>query len=184
MRANDASAHLILAHSPDDYVYHAREALRLYELLYTDLPTGRPPTENQLASKEALVTDAKRVLEKALQDEEEYAPDEMDEETAKAQRLDMMEDLYRVEEEETSAGDEDREPDLVIGAETTSDDASTDWQSDNSHEMLLGPEHVDEDDEEMLEWLPDEECTEPVPFLPTPPVSRGRDGTGSGTAAP
>jgi hypothetical protein len=72
VRLDRAGAHLILAHSPDEYVFHAKEALRLYELMYTDLPQMVEPTEKQLTDKAHFVAEAQRVLQKTEEDEAFY----------------------------------------------------------------------------------------------------------------
>lgn len=60
-----AGAHLILAYSPDDYVYHAEEALRLYKTLRAD-------TEALEANRDKWVKKATEVLEKQKENEKIY----------------------------------------------------------------------------------------------------------------
>ena len=63
-----ASCHMILAHSPDDYVFHAEQAVKLFKELYSD-PT-EPPDEDQRRSQEKLVASAEKVLRQAREDAE------------------------------------------------------------------------------------------------------------------
>ena len=67
-----ASLHLILVHPSDEYVFHAKEAVRLYHGLYADANPENPPTEKQQASKDRLIAAAKKVLAKALADTLDY----------------------------------------------------------------------------------------------------------------
>jgi len=63
-----AGLHFILAHSPDDYVWHADEAVRMYETMYTeDMP---PPTLEQAEDIKELLENAKSVQKKARIDSE------------------------------------------------------------------------------------------------------------------
>lgn len=48
-RLHRAGLHVIVAHSPDDYVWHAGEAVRLYEAMYTD--PGQVPTKDKLRAR-------------------------------------------------------------------------------------------------------------------------------------
>lgn len=61
-----ASCHMILAHSPDDYVYHAEQAVKLFRGLYSD--PAEPPDEEQRWSQEKLVMSAEKVLRQARED--------------------------------------------------------------------------------------------------------------------
>lgn len=61
--------------------------------------TDHPPTKEQLDCRKALGVDVRKVLEKALADEEYYAPDALDEEVAKKQRLDMMREVEGIDAE-------------------------------------------------------------------------------------
>jgi hypothetical protein len=62
-RLHRAGLHVILAHSPDDYVWHADEAVRMYENMYTnDMP---PPTPEQAEDIKELLENAKSVQVKA-----------------------------------------------------------------------------------------------------------------------
>ena len=67
-RLHRAGLHIILAHSSDDYVWHADEAVRMYENMYTDdMP---PPTQEQAEDIEELLENAKSVQTKARIDSE------------------------------------------------------------------------------------------------------------------
>jgi hypothetical protein len=67
-RLHRAGLHVILAHSPDDYVWHADEAVRMYENMYTnDMP---PPTPEQAEDIKELPENAKSVQVKARIDSE------------------------------------------------------------------------------------------------------------------
>ena len=58
-----AGLHVILAHSPDDYLWHADEAVRMYENMYTDdMP---PPTPEQAANIKELLENAKSIQARA-----------------------------------------------------------------------------------------------------------------------
>lgn len=57
---------MILAHSPDDYVWHADQAVRMYENMYT--PGMPPPTPEQAESIKELLMNAKMVQTKARAD--------------------------------------------------------------------------------------------------------------------
>lgn len=58
---HSAGSHLILAHSPDCYVHHGREAVRFYKQLKEETPV-------QAENKAELVAYAEKVLEKAERD--------------------------------------------------------------------------------------------------------------------
>lgn len=67
-RLHRAGLHVILAHSSDDYVWHADEAVRMYETMYTDdMP---PPTPEQAEDIEELLENARSVQTKARIDSE------------------------------------------------------------------------------------------------------------------
>ncbi|EME41253.1 hypothetical protein DOTSEDRAFT_73612 [Dothistroma septosporum NZE10] len=66
-----ASCHMILAHSPDDYVYHAEQAVKLFRDMYND--PRDPPDEDQRRSQEKLVASAEKVLVQARDDAQTYA---------------------------------------------------------------------------------------------------------------
>lgn len=57
---------MILAHSPDDYVYHAEQAVKLFGEMYYDSEV--PPDEEQRRSQEKLVASAEKVLGQARRD--------------------------------------------------------------------------------------------------------------------
>lgn len=62
-RLHRAGLHFILAHSPDDYLWHADEAVGMYENTYTaDMP---PPTLEQAKDIEELLDNAKSVQARA-----------------------------------------------------------------------------------------------------------------------
>lgn len=62
---------MILAHSPDDYVYHAEQAVKLFGEMYYDSEV--PPDEEQRRSQEKLVASAEKVLGQARRDAKMYA---------------------------------------------------------------------------------------------------------------
>jgi hypothetical protein len=67
-RLHRAGLHVILAHSPDDYVWHADEAVQMYENMYTnEMP---PPTAEQAEDIKELLENAKSVQVKARIDSE------------------------------------------------------------------------------------------------------------------
>lgn len=85
-----AGSHFILAHSPDCYVHHGREAVRLYKQLKVETPS-------QEKHKAGLVAWAEQVLEKAERDAAELAANPLTEE----EYQEHMEEYYkRVEEQE------------------------------------------------------------------------------------
>ena len=61
--------HLLLAQSPDNYVWHAEQAVKLYESLYAD-EGDDVPSVMQRASWDVLKNTANEVLEKAKADKE------------------------------------------------------------------------------------------------------------------
>lgn len=69
---------MILAHSPDCYVEHGREAVRLFKDLETD-------TDEQLRFKESCVAYAEEVLKKAEDDYEECVNNPLSEEEEEEQ---------------------------------------------------------------------------------------------------
>ncbi|KAK3049935.1 hypothetical protein LTR09_008855 [Extremus antarcticus] len=58
-----AKLYLILVHSPDEYLGHAKKAVELYKGLYPD--EEKPPNRAQLNSKRTMVAGAERALRKA-----------------------------------------------------------------------------------------------------------------------
>lgn len=62
-----AGCHLILAHSPDDYLQHAEQAVKLFKGMY-DGVEAEEPTETQKRSQDELVAMAERALETARAD--------------------------------------------------------------------------------------------------------------------
>jgi len=66
-KLHQAGCHLILACGTNNYVFHAEKALRLYQDLYH----GTTPTPEQAESKQELVEQAERILERARNDEQE-----------------------------------------------------------------------------------------------------------------
>ncbi|KXT15026.1 hypothetical protein AC579_4888 [Pseudocercospora musae] len=66
-----AGCHLILAHSPNEYVWHAEQAVALFKGLYSD--PRYPPDEEQKLSQDDLVKTAENVLERAREDAKMYA---------------------------------------------------------------------------------------------------------------
>lgn len=62
-RLHRAGLHVILARSPDDYLWHADEAVRMYENMYTDdMP---PPTPEQAENIKELLENAKSIQARA-----------------------------------------------------------------------------------------------------------------------
>lgn len=114
-RVYRASLHIILAHSPDEnFMWHANEAVRLYEAMYTD-PGKRPPTEDQLQSKMQLVRSARAVQTRCLEEEKALAGGPTEEEKMEwlQQVFDEMdereEEMAREYEEWMESGDIDAE---------------------------------------------------------------------------
>lgn len=85
-----AGSHFILAHSPDCYVHHGREAVRLYKQLSEKTP-------EQAENKAGLVAWAERVLAKAERDAAELAANPLTEEEYQKH---MVEYYRRMEEQE------------------------------------------------------------------------------------
>lgn len=80
-RLHRAGLHVILAHSSDDYVWHADEAVRMYENMYTaDMP---PPTPKQARSIKELLENAKAVQAKAHTDKKTLEENPLTEEEEK-----------------------------------------------------------------------------------------------------
>lgn len=151
-RLHRAGLHVILAHSSDDYVWHASEAVRLYEAMYPD--PGQVLTKNQLRSKKELLDHAKAVQAKALVDEKSLAespPSEGEKRDSIQQQVDAsaeMEDgLMREADEQTESGEVRAEE--VDGVAEQEDMAVGD-SNDNDNVSMLTPLRG-ESDEEALE---------------------------------
>ncbi|KJR89009.1 uncharacterized protein SPSK_08037 [Sporothrix schenckii 1099-18] len=66
-----AGAHYILAHSPEDYVFHAQEALRLYK--------GLPDyTEEMREARDKWIANAEKALQVPLEDDANLTYEEVD----------------------------------------------------------------------------------------------------------
>ncbi|TPX06735.1 uncharacterized protein E0L32_002231 [Thyridium curvatum] len=72
-RFHQAGCHLILAHSPDCYVQHAKKAVELYHLI-------RTTTNEDIEHRDRLIKLAEEVLEKAEHDHAIYSSQELTEE--------------------------------------------------------------------------------------------------------
>jgi hypothetical protein len=78
-----AGAHLLLAHSPDDYVSHARKAVELHKKMH-DITVEKdiPDKKNQEAIMAKLLAKAERTLKRAEEDYERlgfYTEEELEE---------------------------------------------------------------------------------------------------------
>lgn len=143
-----AGAHLILAHSPDEYVAHASEAVKLYESLYE----GRdPPTKKQKKSQDTLIAAAKKVLRKALNDAMEFGGGE-----GKLDMEELQEDIDANLQEFARLQDEE-EARAEAGEEGESMDISEDTGEASAKEIDINSL--------PLATLADDS-------YPTPPVSR------------
>lgn len=70
---HQAGAHFLLAHSPDCYVEHAREALRIYEKIKTHCDGDTKWAEERVAAAETLLREAdedKKKYSEPMTDEE------------------------------------------------------------------------------------------------------------------
>ena len=157
-------AHLVLARALDDPVHHARQAVRLYEEMCTN--PYNPPTAKQLESKDALVKDAKRVLAEAIArveatDEEGEQDDVVDDDIKEENEMEEYEAEFGIE------GVKKKEKGSRV----------------ESQEMLLTTwEDMERRAAREMESWPRARTTAPLPNLPTPPRSRGHDGTGADLA--
>lgn len=143
-----AGLHLILAHSPDEYVYHAKEAVRLYQSLYTP-DEEQTITTNQKKSRDTLLAGAQRVLRECEADEGVI--------TAR-QKLDPYTEEDLKEDLEAAAGEwEAHQERMEAEADAEFED------SKNEDAEMTGIE----------EFEFEEEHEDNTPLLPTPPVSRG-----------
>lgn len=138
-----AGAHLILAHSPDCYVTHAREAVRHYKDLYTE-------TETQLRWKGQRVAVAERVLEKAEQDAKDLAENPLTEEEYEEQMrefsdaMDEQMDAWKKFELEggSEESDDEKEQEGAGSSGTRHSDGSSGTHSGGStvEDAVEGPE--------------------------------------------
>lgn len=151
-----AGFHLLLAHSPDQYVYvefsncalssltcvhseHAERALSLYKGLYQGrmsvFDDGHGPTAKQLASKKIMIKGAEQVLAKARADAILYLDNSNDEEVVKAAIAAQDEEDERLEAmEEAEAAAAAAEAEAAI--QKTAAAASVAADVDEDAEML------------------------------------------------
>ncbi|KAK0347904.1 hypothetical protein LTR91_023937 [Friedmanniomyces endolithicus] len=176
-RLHRAGAHLILAHSPDQYVHHAKEALRLYEALHVD--SESEPTEKQRRSKATLIAAARAALKKAEADAKVYADagdgeeDELDEEELKNI---IEEDVERV------VARMDKEQAAMLEAETALEaraeaEAEIEALEGDAADRVMMEEALRGDDGRIVVDEPEEEeeeealTSDPLPVMLTPPPS-------------
>jgi hypothetical protein len=136
----------MLGQSSNDYVWHADEAVRMYENMYSD----ETPTPEQAKGIKELLEIAKTVQEKAHADQtafEENTPTEEEERVWTEQQLIAAEEQRRkfLNDESDSGDDGPRVGNAELDAEES--------ELDEGYE----PEEADDDDED--DELPDE--TEP-----------------------
>ncbi|KAK6435405.1 hypothetical protein LTR95_008410 [Oleoguttula sp. CCFEE 5521] len=160
-----AGMHLIPAHSPENYVDHAKKALALTKVLYLGREEIRTPA--QAHAQLAMIRSAEGALRVALDTEKEY-PDTLTDE-----------DLHEIIDEELA------EARVMDGEGSVDDDDVKDADGDLREEMDVDVSHLSiqqmSQAEEDMEWLVPEELGDPNGQLTlpqrvtpsTPPPSRG-----------
>jgi hypothetical protein len=118
-RLHRAGLHTILAHSPNDPLWHADEARRIYENLY---PEGTTPTAEQAVGYKQLLEDAKAVQAMAREAEEtRKKPTEEEEDDWTEQYLTALEEegdrFWDGEADVVDHGDDDDEEEVLDVAE-------------------------------------------------------------------
>ena len=173
-----AGCHLILAHSPTDYVYvsarmniatslltypsaHALAAVELYTNLYAHRASDNPPTKRQLASQTNLINAAKNVLHQAEDMAEQY-PEMADEE-----------EVQQMIDEAAEAEDEEGEGGIKAADETMGEAAGEETEGQVGSEQGAAP--TASGPEVMVTEATEATDEQSFPDLPTPPRSRGRD---------
>ncbi|KAK5112563.1 hypothetical protein LTR85_011255 [Meristemomyces frigidus] len=172
-----AGFHLILAHSPDQYVEHAERAVDLYRGLYDGamaVDDTNGPSARQLTSKISLIKAAEIVLRKARADAEKYPAPAYDQAaiSAEIQALEERE----AEEAEAQAAEEARAAEGLEMEEQDMNGAGTGEGGDGGtppESQTQVPELVLSQAEDDVAGGDGGEDEEEFPDLPTPPPSRG-----------
>ncbi|KAK4545507.1 hypothetical protein LTR36_002857 [Oleoguttula mirabilis] len=154
-----AGMHLLLAHSPEEYIEHARRAVNLYGNLYTaHAQDSREPTPGQKKSQKTLLRAAEEALRRAEQTAKEYpifevTNDELQqlvEAAAEAMEAELAAEEPVVEGNAVTPGGEMEGLEQATRTTREDDGAEDDGAEDGADEQLE------------------------LPSLPTPPRSRGR----------
>ncbi|TPX08653.1 uncharacterized protein E0L32_009842 [Thyridium curvatum] len=101
---HQAGAHFLLAHSPDCYVEHAREALRIYEKIKTHCDGDTKWAEERVAAAETL-------LREAEEDKKKYSEPMTDEEYDQAM-IEASDAKYQADQAWPHLVSEDEEDDV------------------------------------------------------------------------
>lgn len=148
-RLHRAGLHTILAHSPNDPVWHAEESLRIYETLY---PDGTVPTAEQAEGHKELLEDARRVQAMAHAAEEaRVIPTEEEEYTRTKQYLTALKEeedrFWDGEADVVDHGDGEEEEIVDHGGDdddeimdvAEGDEAEAEAATAEDEEMVTGP---------------------------------------------
>ncbi|KAM0689798.1 hypothetical protein Q7P36_010669 [Cladosporium allicinum] len=140
-----AGLHMILGQSPDDYIWHADEAVRMYEIL-----SSHDLTPEQAEGQKELLENAKAVQAKARADKEELdANPATEDEKRRWLENQISDDEPEVEDDDEE--DDDEEDDDEEDDDEEDDDEEDDDEEDDDEEDDDEEEDEENDDEEMLD---------------------------------